>query len=498
MDSLPPPRILVIDDDADTRANLCDILELDGYTAETAGSAQEALHRESWPHLTAILLDRKLPDSNAEALLPQLQQRAPQAAILIITGQADLEGAISALRAGAADYILKPINADLIRSRLAGVVERQRAAQEIVRLNKKLQHRLRELQTLLDVVPVGIAFAQDVGCQTIRINKTLGRWLRLEPDITAIQPATDVPYYKLCRGGRELSSTELPVQLAAQGQEVRDQEMEVLHPDGELLHLLCQAAPLLDDQGQSRGAIAAFLDITERKRAQERLLQTERLAAIGQMMTGLAHESGNALARSRACLEMLTWEVQDRPEAMDLIGRIQKAQDHLQHLYEEVRGYAAPLRLDREILSVASVWRQAWENLALARHGRWATLHEEVGDLDPQCAIDAFRLEQVFRNIFENALAACPDPVQVRVRCTAAVLEGKPALCVSVRDNGPGLTPEQRQRIFDPFYTTKTKGTGLGMAIAKRIVEAHGGRIATGAGTQPGAEIVLTLPREVP
>ena len=89
-------------------------------------------------------------------------------------------------------------------------------------------------------------------------------------------------------------------------------------------------------------------DVTELKKAQELALRSERLAAIGQMMTGLAHESGNALARSQSCLEMLAWEVEDRPEALELIDRIQKAQDHLQQLYEEVRSYAAPLRLERE------------------------------------------------------------------------------------------------------------------------------------------------------
>src|SRR5207253_6562752 len=102
--------------------------------------------------------------------------------------------------------------------------------------------------------------------------------------------------------------------------------------------------------------------------------------------------------------------------------------------------------------------------------------------------------EQVFRNIFENALAATPGAAEVTVRCAPTSLDGRPAVLVSVRDNGPGLGAEQRRRIFEPFYTTKTKGTGLGMAIAQRIVEAHGGRIGVGPG--PGAEILLTLPRD--
>src|SRR5262249_43624724 len=96
---------------------------------------------------------------------------------------------------------------------------------------------------------------------------------------------------------------------------------------------------------------------------------------------------------------------------------------------------------------------------------------------------------------FENSLAACKDPVEVEVICSDDVVQGKLALRIAVRDNGPGLKPDVKGRIFDPFFTTKTKGTGLGMAISKRIVEAHGGQIGVGPDPAAGAEIVLSLPR---
>src|SRR5947209_20461003 len=126
MDSLEPLRVLVVDDDPDTRANLCDILELDDYEVEKAGSVAEVLSRNSWSGLAAILLDRKLPDGTAEELLPQLRRLAPDTAVLIVTGYADLQGAIAALRQGAADYILKPINPEALRASLARVAEHQR------------------------------------------------------------------------------------------------------------------------------------------------------------------------------------------------------------------------------------------------------------------------------------------------------------------------------------------------------------------------------------
>src|ERR1051325_11601160 len=133
----PALHVLVVEDDADTRANLCDILELDGYAVETAGTATEALARDDWPKISAVMLDRKLPDGSAEELLPRLKRLAPTAAIMIVTGYADLEGAITAIRQGAADYITKPINPDLIRNRLAQIAERKRAEAEIARLNEQ-------------------------------------------------------------------------------------------------------------------------------------------------------------------------------------------------------------------------------------------------------------------------------------------------------------------------------------------------------------------------
>lgn len=355
MNSLP---VLVIEDDPDAQANLRDILEMDGYHVEAAMSLKQALGHSGLANFAVILLDRQLPDGRADSALPKLKQLAPDAAVIIITGHTDLDGTINALRYGATDYLLKPVNPDLLRAALARVAQ------------------LRE--------------------------------------------------------------------------------------------------------------------------AERRALQAERLAAIGQMITGLAHESGNALARIQACLEMLALEVENRPEALNLIQRIQKAQNDLQRLFDEIRSYAAPLKLQREEWDIRGIWRQAWTNLALQHKSRRVTLREHCDGVDPHLSVDAFRLEQVFRNILENSLAACPDPVEIDISCVETFLNGHRALRITVRDNGPGLTPEARQRIFDPFFTTKTKGTGLGMAIARRIVEAHGGEIGVGLQISRGTEIRITLPRGEP
>lgn len=234
-------------------------------------------------------------------------------------------------------------------------------------------------------------------------------------------------------------------------------------------------------------------DVTRLKAAQDRAIQAERLAAIGEMLSSIAHESRNALQRIQSGVDMLGLEFDDESEPSVDLGKIARAGDDLQQLFEQLRSYAAPINLDKSNQSLVTIWRQVWSNLEAVRSGRDVELHEEVKGAEPICCIDAFRIEQVFRNILENSLAACNDPVRIKISCVDSNLDGKTAVSVSVRDNGPGLSGEQKRRIFEPFFTTKVDGSGLGMAITKRIVDTHGGEICVGE-CDDGAEFRILLP----
>jgi two-component system, LuxR family, sensor kinase FixL len=268
--------------------------------------------------------------------------------------------------------------------------------------------------------------------------------------------------------------------------------------DGRTRNLQWTASRLCDAAGTPFGVLVIGHDITELIEAQTRALQAGRLAAIGQMSTGLAHESRNALQRIGAAAEMLELQLEGNSPALEHVARIQQSQSHLHRLLEEVRSYAAPIVLDRSPCRISEVWREAWELLRGARMKRSCELRESIQVDDPGIEADRFRLVQVFRNLLDNALAAAPDPARIDVVCEAAMLGGAAAFRIRVADTGPGLTTEQRRRIFEPFYTTKPTGTGLGTAIAQRLVEAHGGTIAVGEGMGQGTEIVVTLPRRKP
>ncbi len=269
----------------------------------------------------------------------------------------------------------------------------------------------------------------------------------------------------------------------------------VRHRNGDVRWLWEQGEGVLTEEGQVVALEGYISDITELHDMRDQLVQSERLAAVGQMISAIAHESRNALQRIQVGTDMLELELGEDSDVHGDLQRINRAKEDLLHLFEELRSYAAPLQLDVAAKNLAEVWHQAWANLEVSRKDCDAVLIEAVGEFDLTCRVDAFRIEQVFRNLMENALAACSAPVRITVSCAESEIDGEPAVCVSVRDNGPGLTDEQRVRIFEAFFTTKSKGTGLGMAIAARIVEAHQGTIAIGDAKEGGAEFLITLPR---
>ena len=281
------------------------------------------------------------------------------------------------------------------------------------------------------------------------------------------------------------------------GQPIQNLEVAICCREGTQRWLVWNAMRIEDFDGQP-AMLAVGHDITDKRRSAERLVQAERLAAIGQTIAGLAHESRNALQRINSCSEMLEFELEDNAEAMRLIRRSQQAQDDLRRLFDEVRNFAAPISLEPSVCRLTNVWREAWNLLQTERAGRDAELAETVEPEAVELNVDHFRMVQVFRNLLENALAACADPVRIHVALSLPAQDpARPQTEVRIRDNGPGLGDQARRQVFQPFFTTKTKGTGLGMAIAHRIVEAHGGAIMVGDEWSEGAEFVLRLPREM-
>ncbi|WP_425616681.1 ATP-binding protein [Anatilimnocola sp. NA78] len=454
-------RVFIVDDDEDTRNNLRDILELDGYDIQDASCAKQLFALPGWDTVSLILLDRKLPDGTPEEVLPQIKQRAPHASVIIITGYSDVAAAVSALRMGAADYIIKPVNAGALRASLRRELEHQQSERQLSAL----------FENALDGLVIfdhegNIVDANPATCSILGTSRDQLIASNLQSLLAKSDADSEV------RG-----SLFSPSNLRG--------ESRLQRPDGSEVQVEHQVtfnfSPGLN--------LVSIRDVTDRKRSEQRAMQAERLAAIGETMTALAHESRNALQRSSACLEMLALEVEDRPVALDLVARAQKAQQQLRQLYEEVRQWAAPINLQLQVVDLCDVWREAWHQVAQVHANKRVKLSEQI-QTPTNCRVDPTKFAQVFRNIFENAFEVSPDEAAIELTCAPSSSD---ELTISISDHGPGLSAEQSARLFEPFFTTKTKGTGLGLAIAKRIVQTHAGKIA--ASSPAGACLELTIPR---
>jgi PAS domain S-box-containing protein len=222
--------------------------------------------------------------------------------------------------------------------------------------------------------------------------------------------------------------------------------------------------------------------------------QVTRLEAISEMVHGLAHECRNALQRARGCLDLLELDLDKQPQLLSLTDRIRTSLEDLQRNYMEVQEYAAPIVLEKRHCNARDIVRQAYSELE-SKHANLGNLELSGSDYEFENRVDANRMKSVFFNLLENASHASREGTPIHVRAALLTYDGCVWQVIEVCDQGDGIDRKVRDRIFNPFFTTKQKGNGLGLAICKRIVEAHGGEIVAAEDEDcDGACIRIVLP----
>ena len=475
----PPAEILVIEDDADARANLRDILELDDHRVTTVGSAAEALKQADLGRFSAIILDRRLPDSTAEQLMPKLKAANPDAAVIVVTGYSDLQGAIAALRQGATDYILKPLNADVLRTSLGRIAERRRLALAKERSEAAFRHLVEAAECMIVILRPdhSIVYYNPFAEQLTGYS---AEEVRGRDYLTLFFPTSTGP---LSPTSSLASSPGGPIVAS----KIRSSAATARAARSSGTHDTCPTTTTAP-----RFLASATTSLLSRRRKSGRL-QSERLAAIGEMVTGLAHESRNALQRCQACLEMLALARPDRPEALDLIGRLQNAQDHLHHLYEDVRSYAAPIRLEKVTCDLRAVWRESWAHLEQARNGKRHSSQSRW--MSSTFAASAIRFGST--SFFAICSTTHWPPAPPRRRSTssavAAMLHGQPSIRIAVRDMDRAFPWSSDRKFSTPFSRPRPKGPDSGWPSpgesSKPRRSDHHWRWRG-----PGAVFIITLP----
>lgn len=262
-----------------------------------------------------------------------------------------------------------------------------------------------------------------------------------------------------------------------------------LRPDGEQRVLVSRWSPI-----RSGGSVEIVDDRTEIERLQERLLAQSKMAALGTMSGGIAHEIRNPMNAVRGFAELLRREVTADTRLARYASRICEGVDEADQIIASMLTFAAPERLTLEDVEPAELLNDAVESAKRALPGnetgkKWRVVSSASA---PAFLADRIKVRQALRNLVANALQAQPDGGVVE----ASITRDAGDVLFRVQDAGPGIPPGLRSRVAEPFFTTRAEGTGLGLALVHSIAELHGGRLQVSPvpSALGGADIAFRIP----
>lgn len=498
-------HVLLVEDsriDAEVFTRLLEAVRAPSFRIERATQLSNAVELLANDTFDVVLLDLMMPDCNGLEGLERLALDWPDLPIIVLTGVTDEDVALEALRSGAEDYLIKDeaiSGALLVRSIRYGV-ERKRAELEIRRLNTELEERvarrtaqLRESEERYRNVVEGqtelIVRWLPNGTHTF-VNDAYCRYFDRTRDDLIGQP-----WLPWITNEDEWHALKIRIDSISVENPVTRGEHKGNGPDGELRWQRWTERGIFDAEGKLLELQSVGQDITEQKLTEGALRRAERLASIGTMAAGIAHEINNPIAAALNAAEA-AMRFKDDPEAKHLLERcldnVVRSAHRCRLIVENVLKFARQESTARSAMDINSVVRDA-RLLALPHAEREnSTIELDLADDLPTVWINEVEIGQVLTNLIDNASRSADQAIQVVVRTGRT----KHGVRVSVEDDGPGMTVEQRQRAFDPFYSTRHKqgGTGLGLSIAHGIIQGHGGKIEIGGEAGQGTIVTVDLP----
>jgi PAS domain S-box-containing protein len=294
------------------------------------------------------------------------------------------------------------------------------------------------------------------------------------------------------------------------GRERVDYEVDyrIVHPGGEVRDIHTVAHPVLSPSGDVVEFVGTVMDVTERRQAEkerERLRQVQadlahinRATTMGELTASLAHEINQPIAAAvtdaRTCLRWLAREQPDIAEARESAARMVKAITRASDIISRLRKLFKKGAPQTSVVDVSEVIQE----MVVLLHGEASrysvSIQTELSADSPQVLADRVQLQQVLMNLMLNGIEAMHD-TKSGGQLTIRSLRGEGGqLVIAVSDTGVGLPPEQAERIFNSFFSTKAQGTGMGLSISRSIIESHGGRLWASSNSERGATFNFTLP----
>ncbi len=512
-----PPKILIVDNDP----SICQLFErfltANGYEVLTSNSGRESLSLLKTEFANLILLDMQLPDINGLEILPKIKGLCLDTEVIMITGHWNTETAVQSFKLGACGYLTKPIALDLLLEAVKKALEKQTLEfekkhltaqlnyknlllekqtkllegklveedQKILRLAKQELLTRRLLEKMIESLPLG-ALVIDKEGKVLMCNKVQEKFSGLSRDSLL---------------GINLFQEHLPEELIPwQIMEIdflRNKSHEVKVVDQRLEKdriLSITLFPLIDEEGEPTSFIFLCTDITKEKRIEEHTIQSEKMAAIGQLVTTLVHQIRNPLGIIGSSVQCCMEKVEDQDGFKKHFEIIYRNVLNTNKIITYLLEFAKPKALEFKECNINQILIEVYRLIKVDFSKSRIRFLRHFDRYLPKIHCDKELLKQVFFNLFMNAKQAMLEggtiSISTRYNSSDQLIE------IIIKDTGIGISQKNMGNIFNPYFTTKKTGTGLGLPIVHRIITDHHGQVLCESEEGKGTKIAIFLPTQ--
>ena len=548
-----PVRILIVDDEADMREGLRDVLEESGYNVRLACNGHEALAylaEDDFVHV--ITLDMKMPGLSGIEVLQAIKEMGRDIAVIIMTGYGSLEVAVDAMKRGAHDYLIKPIDMEEMKVAIEKAIEKQRLTfenkrlvQDLEKINEQLKMKVNDLLNLNE--------ASRLLCSVLDLDTLLESCLSIVTSISRSERVSimlvdesgemvirkargireDIVHSVRVRPGEGISGI-----VAREGKPLRNVDLELDGREDPDLSRNYTSKAFLSVPVYRKDKVIGVLNVTNRqvdepfsddemdiisilanqaavaienaelytnlektlnqiKATQEQLIRSEKLASLGQLAAGIAHEINNPLAIISGCAQLLSILAAKKEKLTELdfkeisrdLDTIIRETEHCGRLTDNLLQFSRKAPQEAKPTDINELLKQILSLVENQANLRNIKVMKRLGHGLPAVMVDHGQIRQVFLNMLLNAAQAMPDggTLCITTRQTSSIE-------VIFQDTGVGIPEESLKDIFDPFFTTKKEGVGLGLFISQTIIERHKGSINVESRAGEGTTFTISLP----
>ncbi len=462
------------------------------YRLKKVSTGEKCLQELKKQKFDVLLLDHTLPDGDGLDWLRKFNEQGIGIPTIFVTPKGDPRLAVAAMKEGVFDYINRSAEcAKAFPFVIHRAVEGHSLMVEKVRLQKELIETKNFLESIVekagDAISVGdlegrILYWNEGAERIYGYSKEEARGKNLA-DLLALKD-------EKARSDEEKILPDLLTRVL-RGESISQVEVKRKTKDGREILTSMTMSPLRDAEGKIVGFSRMCRDITHLKKAEERLLLTERLSSLGELTAGVAHELRNPLAGIKLNTQILSRR-KDLPEMEKrLLESTQEGIDKIQKIVEDMLHFAKPKPAHFKEEAVNEVVEKSLLILQPKLKKANIYLFFEKGEGLPTVRIDQHQIQQVLINLTLNAIQAMEKGGTLTIR----TFSQPGGIGVSVKDTGIGIPKSNLKKIFDPFFTTKSEGTGLGLSISLKILEKHGATLDVVSKEGKGSTFTLHIPQ---